>query len=80
MGLEQFLTAEDKVAALTVLRERTFTELYSLCVRAAIDPDTVDYETWQMPEDVTPENPLFTALGTIARMCETLRIIDTKLA
>ena len=79
MGLEQFLTEEDKAASLQALRSRTFSELYGLCVRAALDPDSIDYETWELPELNESNQNYHVVLRTIARMCETLRIIDSKI-
>lgn len=79
MGLEQFLTAEDRLASLQALRGRTFSELYGLCVRVGIDPDTFDYETWTLPEEDDLNRPYHAALRAVARMCETLQIIDSKI-
>jgi hypothetical protein len=79
MGLEAFLTAEDKTAALEALRSRTFSELYTSCIRMGIDVDTFEYETWELPEQ-TPENtPVFVNFHMIQRMCESLKIIDSKI-
>jgi hypothetical protein len=79
MPLEDFLTAEDKVAALQALRNRTFTELYTLCIRMNIDPDTFEYETWQAPEKTDENAPIYTSYNMIQRMCESLKIIDSKI-
>ena len=79
MALEDFLTAEDKVAALEALRKRTFSELYTLTVRLNIDPDTFEYETWQAPEKTEENAPIYTNYGMIQRMCESLKIIDSKI-
>lgn len=80
MGFEDFLSAEDKVTALTEMRRAMFTELYTLCIRANIDPDTVDYETWEMPED-TDNNYSTTRhfLYEIKRICESILIVDSKI-
>ena len=77
MGLEQFLTAEDKVAALQTLQGRMFGELYTWCVRAGIDPESVDYATWVVNEPTT--HPAYNTLMTISRLCDSLKIIDEKL-
>ncbi len=79
MGLGDFLTAEDKVASLQALRGRTFSELYGMCVRVGIDPDLMDYETWTLPELDELNKSYHAALRAIARMCETLKIIDNKI-
>lgn len=79
MPLEDFLSAEDKIASLEALRNRTFGELFTLCVRLNIDTETFDYETWEAPER-TPENdPIYVNYLMIQRMCESLKIIDIKL-
>lgn len=80
MGLEQFLTAEDKVAALETLRNRTFSELYSLCIRAGVDPDTLDYDTWEIPPRDEDNESHYTTLMAVLRLCNMLKIIDQKLA
>jgi hypothetical protein len=79
MGLEDFLTAEDKVLALETLRQRTFSELYTLSIRLNIDPDTFEYETWTIPEEDDLNRPYRASLMALARMCETLKIIDSKI-
>lgn len=80
MGLEQFLTAEDKIASLETLRARTFSELYTICLRAGLDPDTVEYETWVLPAENDDNTMSYTLLRAVSRLCETLKIIDSKLA
>ncbi len=79
MGFEDFLTAEDKIAALTEMRRAMFAELYTLCIRANIDPETVDYETWTMPEQQPENHNTFHFMGVIDRICESIRIIDGKI-
>ena len=79
MPLEDFINAEDKVLALEALRTRTFNEVYSLCVRLGIDVDTFDYETWELPERTEDTDHIFTNFKMIKRMCESLKIIDSKI-
>lgn len=79
MGLEQFITEENKIASLTSLRNRLFEELYSLCIRAAIDPDEMDYLTWTTPEYNENNSGIYNVLETIGRMCQSLKIIDQKI-
>jgi hypothetical protein len=79
MGLEDFLTAEDKLASLEALRVRTFSELYTACIRVGIDPDSFEYDSWTLPEHSSENNHIYQGLMTIARMCESLKIIDSKL-
>lgn len=79
MPLEDFLSAEDKRKALEALRNRTFSELYTLCIRMNIDPDTFDYETWQAPERTQENDAIYVNYGMIQRMCEALKIIDLKI-
>lgn len=80
MGFEDFLTAEDKVTALTEMRRAMFTELYTLCIRANIDPDTVDYETWTIPEETdTTYLTVRHFLLEINRICESIKIVDLKI-
>ncbi len=80
MGLEQFLTAEDKIASLTDIQSFMYKELYVTCVRAGIDPDTFDYETWVKPEYVMENGHLNPIYEMMAQMCENLMIIDNKLS
>lgn len=79
MPLEDFINAEDKVLALEALRTRTFNEVYSLCIRLGIDVDTFDYETWELPERTEDIDHIFTNFKMIKRMCESLKIIDSKI-
>ena len=80
MGLEQFLTEEDKVASLTDIRSFMYKELYAMCIRAGVDPDEFNYETWVQPE-ITEDNrfmiPIYTML---TQTCRNLKMIDKKLA
>jgi len=79
MGLEQFLTEEDKIKSLEHVQSLMYSQLYSMCVRAGIDPDEFDYKTWQMPE-ITEENvQLRTMYISIKHTCESLIIIDSKI-
>jgi hypothetical protein len=79
MGLEDFLSAEDKVAALEALRNRTFSELYTTCIRAGVDPDTLDYETWELPPQDETNTMQYTLLIAVLRLCNMLKIIDLKI-
>ena len=79
MPLEDFINAEDKVAALQALRNRTFNEVYTLCIRLGVDVDTFDYETWELPERTEDNNNIYTNFRMIQRMCESLKIIDSKI-
>ena len=79
MPLEDFINAEDKRASLEALRSRTFNELYTLCIRLGIDVDTFDYETWELPERTEENVSIYTNFRMIQRMCESLKIIDSKI-
>lgn len=79
MPLEDFINAEDKVASLEALRNRTFNEIYTLCIRLGVDVDTFDYETWELPERTEDNNNIYTNFRMIQRMCESLKIIDSKI-
>jgi hypothetical protein len=80
MGLEQFLTEEDKVASLTEIRSFMYKELFQLCIRAGIDPMDFEYETWEIPEYTEENRHLAQMYGTINQTCKNLIIIDRKLA
>jgi hypothetical protein len=79
MPVGDFLNAENKVAALEELREITFRELYTFCVRAQIDPDTMEYETWELPELSNENVGIYHLYRVIDRYCTSLRIIDEKI-
>ena len=79
MGLESFLTAEDKTAALEALRSRTFSELFTTCIRMGIVVETFEYETWELPEKTEENSPVYMNFYMIERMCESLKIIDSKI-
>jgi hypothetical protein len=79
MGLEQFLTEEDKIASLTEVRNLLFRELYALCVRAAIDPDTFEYENWEIPSIDETNTLLQQTYYAIAHASESIVIIDGKI-
>lgn len=79
MPVGDFLNAENKVAALQELREATFRELFVFCIKAQIDPDTIEYETWQMPELSQDNLGVYHLYKVIDRFCNSLRIIDEKI-
>lgn len=79
MPIGDFLNAENKVAALQELREVTFRELFVFCIKAQIDPDTIEYETWQMPELTQDNLGVYHLYKVIDRFCNSLRIIDQKI-
>lgn len=79
MPIGDFLNAENKIAALEELREITFRELYTFCVRAQIDPDTMEYETWELPELSNENVGIYHLYKVIDRYCTSLRIIDEKI-
>jgi len=80
MGLEQFLTAEDKVAALTDIRSFMFKELFQMCIRVGIDPMDFEYETWVLPERTEDNQFMYSPLMMLSQTCKNLIIIDQKLA
>jgi hypothetical protein len=80
MGLEQFLTAEDKVASLTEVRSFMYKELFQMCIRVGIDPMDFEYETWQIPEYTQENIHLAGMYGIVNQTCKNLMIIDRKLA
>jgi hypothetical protein len=79
MPIGDFLSAENKTAALEELRETTFRELFVFCIKAQIDPDTIDYETWELPELSQDNVGVYHLYKTIDRFCTSLRIIDEKI-
>ena len=79
MPLEDFINAEDKRASLEALRNRTFNEVYTLCIRLGIDTEAFDYETWELPERTDDNDNIYINFIMIKRMCETLKIIDLKI-
>ena len=79
MPIGDFLNAENKTAALEELREATFRELFVFCIKAQIDPDTVDYETWEQPELSNENVGVYHLYKVIDRYCNSLRIIDQKI-
>jgi hypothetical protein len=80
MGLEQFLTEEDKVASLTEVRSFMYKELFQMCIRAGIDPMDFEYETWEVPEYTADTRHLTVMYEVINQTCKNLLIIDRKLA
>lgn len=79
MGLEQFLTEEDKVKSLEQIQQLMYGQLFSMCVRAGIDPEDFDYKTWEAPE-ITPDNMQLRSLhNSIKHACDSLKVIDSKL-
>ena len=80
MGLEQFLTEDDKAAALASVRSFMYTELFQVCIRAGIDPTDFEYETWVMPELTKDNRHLVPMYIVITQACKNLIIIDAKLA
>ena len=79
MPLGDFLNAEDKIAALEELRNQTFRELYSFCIKAQIDPDLMDYETWELPVASNENVSVHHFYKVIERFCDSLKLIDEKI-
>jgi|694.fasta_scaffold29120_3 hypothetical protein len=79
MPLGDFLNAENKTAALEELRNQTFRELYVFCIKAQIDPDLMDYETWELPEVSNNNVAIHHFYKVIERFCESLKMIDEKI-
>ena len=80
MGLEQFLTEDDKAAALTAVRSFMYTEIFQMCLRVGIDPTDFEYETWVQPGFTKDNRHLAAVYAMITQACESLTIIDRKLA
>lgn len=80
MGLEQFLTEEEKVASLEEVRSFMFKELFQMCIRVGIDPMDFEYETWVLPERTEENQFMYSPLMMLAQTCKNLIIIDQKLA
>jgi hypothetical protein len=79
MPLGDFLNAENKTAALEELRNETFRELFVFCIKAQIDPDLMDYATWEKPELSNENVGIYHLYKTIERFCNSLKIIDVKI-
>jgi hypothetical protein len=79
MPLGDFLNAENKTAALEELRNETFRELFGFCIKAQIDPDLMDYETWELPVLSNDNVGIYHLYKVIDRYCNSLKIIDEKI-
>lgn len=75
MGIEQFLTSADKLESLKKVQKLIAVELYSICLRAAIDPDLFDYETYTPPVDYR-QRPY---LEELFRQTNAMRTIKQKI-
>ena len=75
MGIEQFLTNEDKLSSLEKIKKLIAIEIYSLCLRASIDPDEFDYSTYIPPVNYR-EIPY---LEMLTKQCNSLKIVEQKI-
>jgi hypothetical protein len=76
MGLEQFLTENDKRASLEKLTKMLALDIYTLCLRAGIDPDTFSYVDYVVPTDGLI--PSYTR--ELEARCKSLAAAEQKLA
>lgn len=75
MGIEQFLTNEDKLSSLEKIKKLIAIEIYSLCIRASFDPDDFDYETYYPPVNYR-EIPY---LEHLTRQCDAMKVVVQKI-
>ena len=76
MGIEQFLTSQDKIASLEKLAKMLSIEIYMLCLRAGIDPDTFDHSTY----DASFGCPNLAYVTDLEARCKSLVAAENKLA
>ena len=75
MGLEQFLTEADKRASLEKLSKMLAVDIYTLCLRSGIDPDTFSYADY-----VAPTNGLIPPYTVeLEAKCRSLAAAEQKL-
>jgi hypothetical protein len=80
MGIEQFLSAEDKKAALTEVKSLLEREIYFLCLKHGIDTDTIDIETFTVQGVVGAGPSSMMGYSIIETHCKNLVAVNAKLA
>jgi hypothetical protein len=78
MGIEQFLTTDDKKAALEKLTYLLASEIYYLSLKFGMDPDELDYSSFTAPLD--DSGVPFPHLLDIENKCKSLHAAQQKLA
>lgn len=80
MGIEQFLSAEDKKAALQEVKSLLEKEIYFLCLKTGIDPEDVDPETFTAQGVINPLPVSMMTYQIIETHCKNLVAVTAKLA
>jgi hypothetical protein len=79
MGIESFLTEQDKLASLNKVKSLTSIEIYKLCLRLGIDPDGFDYETYETPVFETYDPSMVSHPVTLKNYCDNLKLVMAKI-
>lgn len=76
MGIDQFLTDDEKVEELNRIKSILSVEIYSMCVRLGIEPDNFDYSSYSAINAPASQMTQFTLLES---HCKKLSTIMQKL-
>jgi len=80
MGIEQFLSADDKRAALEEVKGLLEKEIYFLCMKHGLDPEDVDPDTFAVEGIVNPNPVAMVNYRIIETHCKNLVAVKAKLA
>jgi hypothetical protein len=80
MGLEQFLTAEDKIQSLLEVKTILEREIFFLCNKYRIDTDSIDIATFSVDSISEPVEIFKQGYLTIQEHCKSLNAVIAKLA
>jgi hypothetical protein len=80
MGIEQFLSADDKKAALQEVKSLLEREIYFLCLKTGLDPEDVDPETFTVQGLISPLPSSIMTYQIIETHCKNLVAVTAKLA
>jgi hypothetical protein len=78
MGIEQFMTHEDKVESLLFLREKIAEDIVRLLSELEIDESSFSAAEYQKPE-LRVGAVRFTMENTLYRHCQSIGAIDNKI-
>ena len=78
MGIEQFLTHEDKLESLTALRAKLVEDITRLVAEIGIDKDSFSIAEYSQPEKKRDLGKMLME-RTLYRHCQSVRSIDIKI-
>jgi hypothetical protein len=79
MGIEQFLTEEDKLASLKRVQELLRMDIFEGCLKCGYDVTTFDYTTFEMPQIDADTVHNINLIYSLVQKSQALVSIDNKI-